>query len=296
MTARAAPPAAPALALMLAGCNGMLPPKSQFPSADEALARMRAGYDCTVGLQGEAKVDLVTSRGRVKGDVYLFAINPEAVRMDVVSPFGATIYTLTADGKDFKLADLEQKTFSYGPASACNLARFTQVPVPAHALVSLLRGEAPVLVHTKEQAKLTWDDEGFYRLLIDSKHSAQEEIHLEVHPDDFDKPYKEQRVRVRRVRVAQGGFDIYDAYLDDFTKTKTAPPREDEEGLEDPIPPSGPPCSAEYPKEIRFKVPNTRDDVLFTYKDARWNPPLLGETFTQPVPGGMRRQFVTCED
>ncbi len=256
---------------------------------------MHAGYDCVAGVQGEAKVDLVTKRGRVKGDVYLFAVNPEAVRFDVVSPFGATIFTLTADGKDFKLADLEQKTFFHGPATACNLARFTQVPVPGHALAALLRGEAPVLVHEPAAARIQWED-GHYKLDIASKHSAEEEIHLEVHPDDFDKPWQNQRVRVTRVRVAQGGRDLYIAKLGDHTPTVTAAPRVDEDGVDEPIPPSGPPCGAEYPKTIRFQVEETRDDVKFEYKEAKWNPPLLPETFTQPVPGGMRKQLVTCRD
>lgn len=277
----------------LTGCPHQ--PSSLFPTVDDALARMHAGFDCTVGLQGEAKVDLVTKRGRVKGDVFLFAINPQAVRFDVVSPFGATIFTLTSDGKDFKLADLEQKTFFYGPATACNLARFTQVPVPGHALVSLLRGEAPVLVHEKDATQIAWDGD-HYKLTINSKHQATEEIHLEVHPDDFAKPWQQQRVRVAHVRVAQGGSDIYLADLDDHEPTKTAPPRVDEDGMEEPIPPSGPACTAEYPKTIRFKVSETRDDVVFQYKEAKWNPPLLPETFTQPVPGGMRKQLVTCKD
>ncbi len=277
------------------GCGN--PPPSQFPTADDALDRMHAQYSCVNGIQGEAKVDLVTKRGRVKGDVYLFAVNPEAVRFDVVSPFGATIFTLTSDGKDFKMADLEQKTFFYGPATACNLARFTQVPVPGHALVSLLRGEAPVLVHKNGagSADIKWDG-SHYKIVINSTRAAEEEIHLAVHPDDFEKPWKEQRVRLKRVRVAQGGRDLYISDLSDYEAGQTAPPRVDEDGLEAPIPPSGPACSAEYPKTIRFKVEETRDDVLFNYKEAKWNPPLLGETFTQPVPGGMRKQLVTCKD
>lgn len=282
-------------ALALSACN-VPPPASQFPDADAALGRLHECYACSLGVQGTAKVDVVTTRGRVKGDVYLFAITPESVRFDVVSPFGATIYTLTADGRDFKLADQEQKTFFYGPATACNLARFTQVPVPGHALVALLRGEAPVLVHTPEQAGITWDGDGYYVISLTSKHEATEEIRLAVHPDDFDKPWSQQRVRVRRVRVAQGGADLYVADLDDHASTETAPPRVDEDGIDDPIPPSGPACSAEVPGTIRFRVSETADDVLFDYSEAKWNPPLLPDTFTQPVPGGMRRQLVTCQD
>lgn len=283
-----------ALGLAATGCPPP-PPKSAFPTADDALARMHACYDCAVGLQGTAKVDVFTKKGRVKGEVFLFAINPESVRFDVVSPFGAGIYTLTSDGKDFKLADQEQKTFFYGPANACNLARFTQVNVPPHALVSLLRGEAPVLAHTPEQAEISWEG-GDYKIILRSKNEAVEEIHLEVRPEDLDKPWSEQRVRVTSVRVEQGGQNLYTAELKDYKVTTTAPPRPGDEDLgEDPTPPSGPACDAEYPSEIRFRVPKTKDDVVFEYKEAKWNPPLIEGTFTQPVPGGMTQAFVTCE-
>jgi hypothetical protein len=256
---------------------------------------MHATFDCSVGVQGTAKVDLVTQKGRVKGEVFLFAINPASVRFDVVSPFGATIFTLTADGKDFKLADLEQKTFFYGPADTCNLEKFTQVPVPPHALVALLRGEAPVLVHRPEDATIRWDSDGHYTLLIQSKHEALQELHLQVHPDDFDKEWKDQRLRLKYFKVSQAGVGLYEASLKSHEPAATAAPRVDDEGIEPDVPPSGPACGAELPRTIRFLVPETDDDVVFDYKEGKWNPPLIEGTFTQPVPGGMRRQYTSCD-
>jgi hypothetical protein len=41
-------------------------------------------------------------------------------------------------------------------------------------------------------------------------------------------------------------------------------------------------------------VPNTEQDVIFQYKEAKWNPPVTAETFTVQMPGGVRRVFVTC--
>ena len=113
------------------------------------------------------------------------------ITLDGAATFATASADLTADGKDFKLADLEQKTFFYGPATACNLARFTQVPVPGHALVSLLRGEAPVLLHKDGagKAEIKWDG-SHYKIVINSTQQAEEEIHLGVHPDDFEKPWK----------------------------------------------------------------------------------------------------------
>lgn len=280
-----------------AGCGAVQPPKSQFPTADAALDRMKAEYACVNGVQGQAKIDHLSKQGRVRGDLYLLAQNPDRVRFEVVSPFGPTLFRLTSDGREFRLFDAKNKQFLFGPPKACNLARMTQVPIPGHALVSLLRGEAPVLVHQPDQAQISWDaDKGFYRLLVDSKHGAKEEILLGVHPSDFDKPYGEQRVRVLDVRVAQMGVDLYHAELTHHEPAKTAPPRVDEDGLEPPIPPTGGPCGAELPRTIHMKVPNTEDDVIFQYKEGAWNPPVVEGAFTQQEPGGVTKAFVDCEE
>ena len=289
--------AAPVLSLsmFLAGC-GKPPPPSMFPSADDALARMHATYACVNGVQGTAKIDHFSPRGRVKGDIYIFAVNPARVRFDVVSPFGATIYTLTSDGERFKMLDLKEKQFLYGPASACNLARLTQVPVPGHALVSILRGEAPVLVHKKPDTSIEWDSGGFYKLILKSTRDASEVIKLKVSDDDWTKPWNEQRVRVIDVLVSQRGGDLYHAEMSRHEATHTASPRVDPEGIDDPIPPSGGACDAEIPRTIRMLVPGTEQDVIFQYRDAKWNPPLVQGAFDQPEPGGVRKVFVDCAD
>jgi hypothetical protein len=281
--------------LFLAGC-GTRPPASVFPSADDALARMKATYACVNGVQGTSKIDHLSPRGRIRGDVYIFAVNAARVRFDVVSPFGATIYTLTSDGERFQMLDLKEKQFLHGPASACNLARLTQVPVPGHALVSLLRGEAPVLVHQKPDASIAWDSKGFYNIVIKSTRDASEVIRLEVHPDDFQRAWSEQRVRVTDVRVTQAGIDLYHAELSNHEPIATSGPRTDPDGIEEPIPPIGGACNAEIPRSIRMQVPNTDEDVIFQYKEAKWNPPIVGGAFSQPVPGGVRKAFVDCQD
>ena len=278
----------------VAGC-GTPPPASQFPTADDALGRMKAQYACVNGLQSETKIDVVSKRGRVKGDALFFAVNPARVRVDVVSPFGATLYTLTSDGRNFKMLDLPEKQFLLGPASACNLARLTQVPLEGHALVSILRGEAPVLKHEASATSITWDsDEGRYQLEVRGSHDAVQRVALAVHDADLGKPWNQQRVRMMGVAVAQRGLDLWDVELGDYKPAKTAPAYEDPDGIDPPLPPSGPTCDAEAPRSLRMKVPHTADDVLLEVSELTWNPPLRGGTFDQPMPGGVRRVPVDC--
>jgi hypothetical protein len=281
-----------AASVVFGAACGVAPPPSQFPTADDALGRMRAGYDCALGVRGSAKVDNLSPKGRIKGDVDFTAVVPENIYF-TADKFGVTVYTLTSDGKDFKLFDYKNKEFLYGPAKPCNIARLTQAPIPGAALVNLLRGEAPVLVH--DSASIAWDSGGYYVIHIPSKHDAEQEIHIEVHPADFQKPWKEQRVRVKYVRITQQGIDLYDVDLDDFSPVSTGKPRTDPDGLEPDVPPIGPECNAELPHTIRMKVPHTLDDVKFTYKEAMWNPPLIPGTFTQPIPGGVRVVPVDCD-
>lgn len=283
-------------ALFLTAC-GKAPPPSVFPNADAALDRMKATYACVNGVQGTGKIDRFAPEGRVRGEVLMFAVNPDRVRFDVISPFGALIYTLTADGQRFQMLDTKEKQFLHGPASPCNLARMTRVPIPGHALVSILRGEAPLLVHQPNQATIKWDpNNGHYRIIIPSTRDAKQEVHLGIRPDDWDKPWSEQRIRVKYILVSQGGGDHYSAELSNHSAATTAPPRVDPEGIDEPIPPTGGACDAELPRSIRMRVPYTEEDVIFQYKEAFWNPPLLPGAFDQPTPGGVRSVHVTCED
>jgi hypothetical protein len=45
-----------------------------------------------------------------------------------------------------------------------------------------------------------------------------------------------------------------------------------------------------------MRVPHTKHDVIFQYKDAKWSPPIIGGAFKQPVPGGVLRRYVECKD
>jgi hypothetical protein len=218
--------------------------------------------------------------------------------MDVVSPFGVALATLTSDGTSFSLTDLRDKVFYEGPASACNIARLTTVPVPGHVLVDLLRGEAPVLRHEAAGATLAWDSHGWWVLTLASTREAREEIHLAPRPEDWNRPWDQQRMRVLDVRVTQRGFELYHAELDAHGGAPTAGPRQDPDNLpgEPPIPPSGPVCDAEVPRKIHVEVPYPTADVRFVTTQISWNPPLPEGTFAQPVPQAMRVEHVTCPE
>jgi hypothetical protein len=291
----ALPVVASSLSLLL-GCARVAPPASAPPTADAALSRMHATFACANAVQASAKIDHFGEHGRVRGDLMLFAARPARLRMDVVSPFGVALATLTSEGGRFGFADLREKTFFTGPAAACNIARLTTVPVPGHVMVGLLRGEAPVLKHEASGTTLAWDAHGWWTLTIASTREAREEIHLAPRPEDWGRPWEQQRMRVLDVRVVQRGYVLYHAELSDHSSEPTAGPRRDPDNLEPPTPPSGPSCDAEVPRRIHVEVPVPEADVRFVYQQLFWNPPLPEGTFDQAVPPGMRVETVTCPE
>jgi hypothetical protein len=212
----------------------------------------------------------------------------------VVSPFGATISTLTSDGHAFSLFDLRQKVFLRGPANACNLAHFTHVPMPPHALVSLLRGEPPLLVHEPGQATLAWEA-GRYVIRVASKHQATQEIAISPADADYDKPYQQQHVTLSSVEVRQQDYVLYRAELEQHDAASTAAPRVDPDGLDPDVPPSGPACQATVPRRLHLEVPAEEQDLVLAISEISHNPPLLPSSFEQRPPGGVVVRSSPCQ-
>ncbi len=284
------------LGVLLAGCHSVPPPASPFPSAAAALAAMKDTYRCARGLHGEATVVHYSDRGRVRGKVLLYAVRPADLRLDLLAPppVSAPVSTLTAQADEFRLLNLRERRFYEGRATACNIARLTEVPVEAHALVKLLAGQAPLLVHDDSQLQMSWDRHGYYVIRIPSTREAFEEVHLAPTPADLAKPWREQRVRVLDVRVSQRGADLYHAELGDHRPAVTAAPLTDPDGIEAPIPPSGPACTADVPHKIQIEASSGDQDMLFRYEHVDLNPPLPSGVFTQPVPAGVEVVRVDC--
>jgi hypothetical protein len=231
--------------------------------------------------------------GRVRGSTLFVTSRPDRVRFDVFSPFGVNLSTLTSNGAEFALLDFTSKRFFVGPARECNVARFLHVPVPPHALVTLLAGEAPVLVHDSVGAAIAWSG-GTYVVSLESKHDARQSIKMEPVPEDWLKPWSEQRVRVREVSIVQQGVELYKAELDGFEAAKTAAPRVDPDGIDPDIPPSGPPCNAEIPRRVHITSEVSGEDVLLVHSEVVHNPPLQGGLFEQKAPAGVRITNASC--
>ena len=238
-------------------------------------------------------LDYFGAQGRVRAGALFVTARPERLRFDVVSPFGMTLSTVTSDCAVFALLDVPGKTFFTGEAVPCNLARFLRVPVPPHALVALLAGQAPVLVHQPGHATIAWDS-GRYVVRVAGAHGAREEMRLAVRPEDWPRPWEEQRLRLERVRVVQQGTVLYDVELDGHAPVRTARPSVDPDGMEPDVPPSGPSCEAEVPRRLRIVSEVSGEDVVLAHGELAHNPPTPEGTFQQVHPGGVRIRLAAC--
>ncbi|HEX4515349.1 MAG TPA: hypothetical protein VH054_17505 [Polyangiaceae bacterium] len=282
------------LALGVLGCTSAAPP-SQLPSAQAAIDRVRATGACGNAVRADAKLDhFAQDSGRIRTELLFIAARPARMRMDALAPVVGTVLTLTTDGEKFQVADLRNHQFLYGPATPENIARVSHLPMPLHPFISLLQGRAPILKHDAEglaAPTIAWDGAGFYVVRIPGNSDAVEEIHMAPSPDDWKKPWAEQRMRVLDVQVTQRGVLLYHVELDSHEKASMAPPAACDDVCkatgETPAPPSGPMCEAELPRRIHVEVPPFSADELFRYEKVVWNPPIDSSTFTQPQPQGL---------
>jgi len=275
------------------------PPASQFPNAQAAIDRMRATSSCGNALQADAKLDHFAQRtGRVRTELLFIAARPASLRMDALAPVVGTVFTLTSNGQDFQIASQRDHRFYFGQATASNIGRITQIPMPMHPLITLMMGRAPVLKHDAPNVApptIAWQD-GQYVVKIPGNNDALEEIHLVPHEADWNKPWSEQRVRVTDVSVKQSGTTLYHAELDTHEATPMwTPGKNGAVACDDvcmatggqPVHASGPQCDAEIPRRLHVEIPVRGADVLFRYDKVTWNPPLDASTFAQSQPAGL---------
>jgi hypothetical protein len=220
---------------------------------------------------------------------------PTSIRFDVMSPVGGVLSTLTSDGRRFSFNDVRERVFVDGPADECNVERALRVPIPPAALGELLTGQAPILVHRPEQATLRWEG-GSYKLSIQSELQATEEVRLVPRDEDWQRPWQEQQLRVIEVRVSQQGLVLYEASLEEHRAARLAAPRVDPDGIEPDVLPSGPVCSAEVPRKIRFVVTGSGRDIVFLQNEVAHNPPLVEGLFAQAPPAGSRVRHSACDE
>lgn len=279
------------------------PPRLRHASASSLLSRLEQQSACSRAVLGEAKLHVSGPFLDVQQDLLYRAEVPDKLRLDLFSSLGVTLSTLSTESGNLAVYDLAQKSFFYGPANSCNLERFARVRVSPFALVELLRGRAPVVVHQNEDVRVRFVrplfSAGYYEVRIRGEHEIVQLLRIEVAPGDLERALEEQRLRLRLVRVKQAGKLLYEVKLRDYSAAKRPElqlsQQDREMGLPEPVP-SGPQCHAELPGELSFFMGEGAYRLVVVNEERVHNPAAVVGAYRQEVPPGLRAQRATCEE
>lgn len=280
----------------LAAC-ATAPPRFPIPGAEEAVGLFRKAEPCRRALSGEATIDYFGDEGRIRTRSLYVGAFPERLRFDIISPFGMTLATLTSNGERFQLLQNEEKIAHWfeGPVSMCVVRSFLRVPLTPQALIQVLAGELPILIHEADRSEMQWSS-GAYQLRLFGANESVQEVSFRPSPESRDLPWQKQSLELEQIRVIQADVLLYQIDFEDFQVAPQAPPREDPDGLSADLPPSGPNCEATVPRRLRIVVPTEGAEVLFLQESVEHNPPLLDSMFRQARPSAARSERLNCSE
>jgi len=290
-----------AAGLSTVGCTSFAPPKSPLPDAKSAVARLDATYAKVTGIRGNAKIDYLGDKGRVKGELKLLASAPDKLRIAISASVVGSAGEVASDGVRFWAGDKANGRYITGLAKPCNIARITQVPLASRELVPMLWGMRPDLPQKVTCDSVKWNgDGGFYVVALGHETTSPtepklHELRMTPWPEDLDKPWAEQRMRLLGVLAWRDDALVYRVTMADHQKTATAKPIVDPDGLSDDILPSGPDVEVDVPRKIHVEVPAKKSDVIFKYEEAFVNPPLPKDVFKLYMPPGVPVDEATCD-
>ena len=291
---------AASLSALAAACGGSIaPPPSRMPDAKTAVARLDATYEGVTGIKGTAKIDFLGDKGRVRGDLQVLVHGPASLRFAVTANVVGGAGEVASDGFKFEADDKQNGRYLVGEAKPCNIARITQVPLPSTELVPMLWGMRPKIDGPIVCDSIDWSDEGYYTVMLGSEHGLAHELHVAPVPDDWSKPYGEQRMRLLGVVGWSGSGSeaslMYRVTMKDHEAATTAPGIVAEDPLDEDVPPSGPMVTVDVPRTIHVEVPDRNSDVIFKYESAALNPPLYEGVFQLNLTPGVPVDRADCE-
>jgi hypothetical protein len=265
-------------------------PKSAPPSAEAAIASLRFDRACGVATRAGATLTLVSPTASFRGDASLLVATPRRLRLEVQSSFGVALLQLAAD-EAMAAVDPRHRVFSLGPNDACTLQAWLGLPVPPDLLVGVLRGSVPVIAH--DRSSLAWDGEGAWLLSFEGS-GLVETVRVAVAEGHRDAAWADQGFAVREAEVKLGSRVLWRLEADKHAPAPLAPALVDPDGLDEPLPPSGPACAATLPRRVVLTLPERNASLRLDLHDVVWNPPLGPSAFTMAPPDGFRRELLRC--
>ena len=199
-------------ALALAGCSGSGGPPPAHPIRDSAtlLSAIRARAARVPSVRAEGSVEHFGRQGRVRGNITIFVMQPDRVRVDTFA-FGHLVSSMVLNAEHFTL--LQGQEYVTGPARACVAAQLLGVALEPREVLAVLSGGVP-LVSERISAPV-WENDG-YSVRVEGDDGQSERIEFTLPSAERSLPEAEQHPQVHRVvlndRQGQRGVITYEAY------------------------------------------------------------------------------------
>jgi hypothetical protein len=197
---------------------------------------------------------------RLQGSMYVFAILPDQLRMDLLSPFGHTLSVLTTNPEGFGWSDYQNGRFYSGEASPCNVARFTGLELSPDGLTGILIGNPPIV---DGPITLDWHPRGYYVITISGAESAQT-----LHVRHGSVPELNRAIFSRQETVI---FDIR------WNRWRTV-------------------SGIRVPEEVDIRLPVEEERIWIRYEPdgMEVNVSFPPNAFAQTIPAHLKSEILTC--
>ncbi len=168
--------------------------------AEELIQEWSASAVRFTSLKGLAKFKLQAPGNSLNGTQVLIAEKPGHLRAETLSPFGAPLLLLVADGAKLGVLVPQQNVYYTGAATAENLGMFVNLPLRPAALVEVLLYQPPLLKGWKEEA-FTLAEGGW--LLVRHGALRRQELVFNLRRQLVEVSYFEDNDLVMQVNYAQ---------------------------------------------------------------------------------------------
>lgn len=170
-----------------------IPPPAKLPALDEVLTRLRgrkylSSFRAVVLLEihlsdsGDSEsllFDFFPERNETfAANAILLWKAPDAIRLEILSPFGSPVFAVTAKGARLRALSIPRGRYYVGGADRESMARWLGLSVSSALMVRILQGSIPVLGEKGlNGAGLVWSSEmGALRLEIPPEAGSRRQV------------------------------------------------------------------------------------------------------------------------
>ncbi len=260
-------------ATLLTACHRLPAPTMPHESPAAVLEAQRASSGPR-SIRAAARVDQRGREGRVRGNVLMFMERPDRVRFDAMTRLGPAAI-LTSDGERFQLLDMRESRFLEGPTCPSNIARLLGLAMRGEDVARFLVGDAPRVAGEASSLAVI---RGGYRVTLGEEGEVRQVLTVHVHEDDLERAPEAQRLRLVKVETFDAaGEPLWRAAFDDHREVRS------EAGEVFTL-----------PFALQFEDLRREAEVVVRFEEIAVNVSVPEGAFSQPVPGGLRPETVSC--